>query len=178
MLHLPHMKSQKHPVVYAFIDSQNLNLGVQNMGWKLDFHKFYVYLKDKYKIKKAFLFIGYLESNQSLYDHLTKYGYELIYKTAIKFNRNEIKGNIDAELVLHAGKIQYPHYDKAIIISGDGDFFCLHEELEKDGKLFKIIAPSRKSESSLIKRFRKYKLYVDEIRPKVEYKATKKEASH
>ena len=30
---------------YAFIDSQNLNLGIQSMGWKLDWKKFRVYFK-------------------------------------------------------------------------------------------------------------------------------------
>lgn len=163
------MKNKK-TVLYAFIDSQNLNLGTRSLGWKLDFQKFHVYLKDKYKISKAFLFIGYLDANQKLYDHLKKWGYQLVFKPAIRFNRTSIKGNVDAELVLHAAKIQYKNYDLAIIVSGDGDFFCLHEELEKDKKLFKIIVPSRKSESSLIKRFRDYKLYVEDIRSKVELK--------
>ena len=36
--------------IYAFIDSQNLNLGVQDQKWKLDFARFRVYLKDKYKV--------------------------------------------------------------------------------------------------------------------------------
>ena len=31
--------------VYAFIDSQNLNLGVRSQGWKLDYGKFRLYLK-------------------------------------------------------------------------------------------------------------------------------------
>jgi uncharacterized LabA/DUF88 family protein len=35
-----------------------------------------------------------------------------------------VKGNVDAELVLHT-MIEYDNYSKAIIISGDGDFFCL-----------------------------------------------------
>lgn len=158
------------PIVYAFIDSQNLNLGTRSLGWKLDFRKFFIYLKDKYNVSKAFLFIGYLDSNQKLYDNLKRWGYDLVFKPAVRFNRTTIKGNVDAELVLHAAKIQYQNYDLAIIVSGDGDFFCLHEELEKDKKLFKIIVPSRKSESSLIRRFRDYKLYVEDIRPKVEFK--------
>jgi len=29
---------------YAFIDSQNLNLGAQELGWKIDYKKFNVYL--------------------------------------------------------------------------------------------------------------------------------------
>jgi hypothetical protein len=36
--------------VYAFIDSQNLNLGIKDLGWNLDFARFRVYLKDKYKV--------------------------------------------------------------------------------------------------------------------------------
>ncbi|MBL7158947.1 hypothetical protein ISS85_00520 [Candidatus Microgenomates bacterium] len=37
---------------YAFIDSQNLNLGVLSQGWRLDFARFRVYLKEKYKVEK------------------------------------------------------------------------------------------------------------------------------
>lgn len=31
---------------YAFIDSQNLNLGINKLNWKLDFKKFRIYLSD------------------------------------------------------------------------------------------------------------------------------------
>ncbi|MBI3559481.1 NYN domain-containing protein [Candidatus Gottesmanbacteria bacterium] len=155
---------------YVFIDSQNLNLGVLSLGWKLDFRKFYIYLKDKYKIKKAIIFIGYIKENQNLYKKLKSFGYDLVFKPTLRSKKEGIKGNVDADLVLHAAKIEYKNYDEAIIVSGDGDFCCLHEDLEKERKLFKIIVPSRKGESSLLKRFRKYKLYVAEIRPKVERK--------
>ena len=56
--------------VYAFIDSQNLNLGVLKQGGKLDFRKFRQYLKLKHAVSKAFLFIGYVEENKVLYDYL------------------------------------------------------------------------------------------------------------
>lgn len=161
---------KKKPIIYAFIDSQNLNLGVQSLGWKLDFKKFFIYLKDKFKIQKAFLFIGFIDKNQNLYKKLKNFGYTLVFKPTLNSKKEGIKGNIDAELVLHVAKIQHPYYDKAIIVSGDGDFFCLHEDLEKEKKLFKIIVPSRKGESSLLRRFRKYKIYVEGIRPKVERK--------
>lgn len=51
---------------YAFIDSNNLNLGVKELGWKLDFKKFRVYLAEKYGAAKAYLFVGYLPENQEL----------------------------------------------------------------------------------------------------------------
>jgi len=34
---------------YAFIDSNNLNLAIQELGWKLDFKRFRIYLKEKHK---------------------------------------------------------------------------------------------------------------------------------
>ena len=69
---------------YAFIDSQNLNLGVLELGWRLDFERFRIYLKEKYKVDKAFIFIGYLQKNQKLYRRLRSYGYELIFKPTVK----------------------------------------------------------------------------------------------
>ena len=59
---------------FAFIDSQNLNLGVQSLGWKLDHRKFRVYLKEKYKVLTAYLFIGYIPANQDLYSSLQEAG--------------------------------------------------------------------------------------------------------
>ncbi len=48
---------------YAFIDSQNLNLSIRSLGWKLSFVCFRRYLKEKYRVTKAFVFIGYIEGN-------------------------------------------------------------------------------------------------------------------
>lgn len=164
------MKPDNNIITYAFLDSQNLNLGIRSLGWQLDYKKFYIYLVNKYKVKKALLFIGYLKENGGLYSKLELYGYTLIFKPAVKDKKANIKGNVDAEIVLHSAKIQYNNYDKAIIVSGDGDFYCLYEELIKDGKLGLIFVPSRKSESSLLKKYWEYRSYVEDIRNRVEYK--------
>lgn len=140
--------------VYAFIDSNNLNLGVLSQGWKLDFARFRVYLKEKYQVEKVFLFIGYVPYNQQLYTFLQKAGYIVIFKPILEINKQKevkIKGNVDAELVLHT-MIEYKNYDKAIIVSGDGDFYCLVEYLANNNKLAKIIVPNKKY-SSLLRKF-------------------------
>ena len=77
---------------YAFIDSQNLNLGVQSMGWSLDFKRFRVYLREKYGVTQAYIFIGYIEGNANLYRSLQKHGYILIFKPVIADNKREAKG--------------------------------------------------------------------------------------
>lgn len=60
---------------YAFIDSQNLNLSIKYLGWNLDFKRFRVYLKEKYNVNKAYLFIGYIEGNSELYKSLQEAGF-------------------------------------------------------------------------------------------------------
>jgi uncharacterized LabA/DUF88 family protein len=80
------------------------------------------------------------------------------------------KGNIDAEIVLHSSAIEYKNYDKAVIVSGDGDFYCLHEFLDKNKKLLSIIIPNEKSESSLLKKFHVYKTFLSFEKSKLEYK--------
>ena len=155
--------------VYVFIDSQNLNLSIKDCGWELDFKKFYVYLKDKYRITKAFLFIGYVAGNEALYTFLQKAGYIVIFKPTLEYKKEGLvrtKGNVDAELVLHT-MIEYPNYDKAIIVSGDGDFHCLIEYLEKEEKLLHIFIPNRNKYSALLRKFRKYFIYLDKLDKKL-----------
>lgn len=154
---------------YAFIDSQNLNLAIQDQGWKLDFQRFRVYLRDKYGIEKAFLFIGYIPTNQSLYTSLQAFGYILIFKPTLKGPKGKIKGNVDAELVLHAMK-EMMNYDKALIVSGDGDFACLVEHFKKMGKLLNVMVPDRNQYSSLLRKFSKNMVFMNNLRGKLEYK--------
>ncbi|NCQ54574.1 NYN domain-containing protein, partial [Candidatus Saccharibacteria bacterium] len=116
---------------YAFIDSQNLNLGVRSLGRTLDFKKIRLYLKNKYNVYKAYLFIGYQDGNERLYSSLQEADYILIFKPTVELTNGIVKGNVNAELVLHSAAIQYKNYDKAVIVSGDGDFTCLVEFLEE-----------------------------------------------
>ncbi len=159
---------QTVPTTFAFIDSQNLNLGVKSQGWQLDFSRFYILLKEKYHVSKVFLFIGFVKENQLLYTYLQKANYICVFKPTLEHSEKGklvIKGNVDAELVLHT-MIEYPNYDKAIIVSGDGDFRCLIEHLDHKHKLAKIIVPSRKY-SSLLRAFSQYIVSVELFRDKV-----------
>lgn len=155
---------------YAFIDSQNLNLSIQSLGWKLDFTRFRIYLKEKYGVVKTYLFLGYMEENSDLYKSLQEKGYILIFKPILKYNNGKVKGNCDAELVLQS-MIDFKEYDKAVIVTGDGDFHCLVDYLLKQKKLEKIIIPNQKSYSVLLKRFpSQYLAFVSDLRHKMEYK--------
>lgn len=156
---------------YAFIDSQNLNLGVRSLGWKLDYRKFRLYLKNKYNVKQAYLFIGHMDGNEALYTSLQKSGYILVFKPTLEIKKDGkviVKGNVDAELVLHA-MIEYSNYSKALIVSGDGDFHCLIEHLMTKNKLARLITPNSKY-SSLLRKFHKYIARVDLQKEKLKWK--------
>ena len=163
---------------YAFIDSQNLNLAIRDCGWILDFKKFYIHLKHKYRIDKIYIFIGYVAGNERLYTALQKMGYVVIFKPTLEYKKKgekyvKIKGNVDAELVLHC-LLEYNNFNKAIIVSGDGDFYCLIEQLDKDNKLLNIGIPNKKSFSALLRRFGPYHFYVNKLRHKLEYEKQKR----
>lgn len=162
--------TKENGTVYAFIDSQNINLGVSSKKWKLDWGKFRLLLRNKYGVKKAFLFIGYVESNAELYKHLQEVGFIIIFKNVLAIVKDEkttYKGNVDAELVLHA-MIEAPNYDRAVIATGDGDFFCLIEYLESNNKLEKIVTANQRF-SSLLRKYSKYIVDLYTLRGKLNY---------
>lgn len=166
---------------YAFIDSQNLNLGVQKIGWKMDWHKFRIWLQEKYNVSHAYMFIGYMAENESLYEQMYDHGFLVVLKPTLevkahheagdepkeKEDRPLVKGNIDADLVLYAMK-EYRNYDKAVIVSGDGDFFGLVEFLAQQGKLEKVLAPNQRY-STLLREFDKYIEGLDQHRKELAY---------
>ena len=167
----------KKPTVFAFIDSQNLNLGTQKAGWKLDWRKFRDYLQVEHNVSRAYLFIGYMQEHEDMYNQLHGLGYLIVLKPTIDVStvteegkeakKPIIKGNIDAELVLYAMK-EMPNYHEAIIVSGDGDFYCLAEYLADKKRLKAVMTPNRQY-SSLLKPYEQYIIRVDQLRGQLEH---------
>lgn len=160
---------QKKENNYAFIDGQNLNLGVREIGWKIDLKKFRIYLKERFSVTKAYYFIGYVEGNNDLYTSLQEAGYILIFKPTFKNKDGKLKGNCDAELVLQA-MIDINKYEKAVIVSGDGDFYCLIKYLKEKSKLLTVVVPNKEKYSALIKKSAQGMITcVNDLKNKVEY---------
>lgn len=153
---------------HAFIDAQNVHLGIKSLGWHLDWQKFRVYLKEKYNVTTAYLFIGFMASNQDLYSMLQKAGYILIFKPVILDSDGKAKGNCDADLVLHT-ILKIQEYDKAIIVTSDGDFYSLVRHLYENNKLLFVLSPYVKTCSKLLKKEAKEKIYsMDNLRKKLQ----------
>jgi uncharacterized LabA/DUF88 family protein len=121
------------------------------------------------------MFIGHIPENEDMYLKMHELGFLVVLKPTFDMtkapvevtaetpevkpeDKKPIKGNVDAELVLWAVK-EMKNYDKAVIISGDGDFYSLVEYLEEQGKLLKLMTPNAQY-SSL---YNKYKDYVERV---------------
>ncbi|MFA6304479.1 MAG: NYN domain-containing protein [Patescibacteria group bacterium] len=145
---------------FAYIDGNNLHQGVKDLGWIIDYFRLRRWLTEKYGVVKAYIFLGYMQANQRLYQKLRRAGFILIFKSLSYQANGKAKGNCDAELVLNAVIDFYEYqYDQAILVSGDGDFACLASFLLNRKVLGKIIAPNRKQCSYLIRKIYTKSIY-------------------
>ena len=173
----------------------------------MDWRKFRAFLREKYGVEKAYMFIGYMPENEDLYNQMHEAGYLVVLKPTLEMFKTPrppeaekpqpkeafktfgeqaaeseettrevehgpaaraVKGNVDAELVLWATK-EMPRYNKAIIISGDGDFFSLLEYLKEQGKLAHLMVPNRQY-SSLLKPFEDCLVRLDQKKRELSYR--------
>lgn len=174
----------------AFIDNQNLNLGVQKLGWKMDWRKFRKFLKDEYDVTDAYMFIGHMPEHEDMYLQLHDAGYLIVLKPTFDMSKPQkvevekkedpekpedkkpVKGNVDAELVLWAVK-EMKNYQKAVIVSGDGDFYSLVEYLQAEKKLLHLLAPNSHY-SSLYNKYDSYIQRIDKHRRELSYRVYRK----
>ncbi|MFH1098641.1 MAG: hypothetical protein V1723_01830, partial [Candidatus Uhrbacteria bacterium] len=64
------MQSSRHTI--AYIDGANLYRGVKSLGWELDYARFRVWLREKYGVTIAYLFIGLVPKYKDLYTDLQR----------------------------------------------------------------------------------------------------------
>ena len=143
---------------------------MKNVGWRLDYRRFRVYLTDKYNVKVAYIFLGFVAENTLLYNDLQRHGYLCVLKETMPDRDGNVKGNCDVDLTLQV-MLDFDQYEKAVIVTSDGDFLPLVKHLESQGKLAGIVSPIHRNCSRLLTRsFLNQILYLDGLRGKLEYK--------
>ena len=149
------------------------------MNWK----KFREFLAKEYGVNKAYMFIGYMPEHEDMYHKLHDTGYAIILKPTFDMSRPQpeqkvdangnheekkpVKGNVDADLVLWVMK-EMKNYDKAIVVSGDGDFYGLIEYLVEQNKLLKLLTPTGHY-SRLYNKFESFIERIDNHRTELAY---------
>ncbi|MEE1421471.1 MAG: NYN domain-containing protein [Eggerthellaceae bacterium] len=152
---------------FAYIDNQNLYMATQRADdpWDIDMRRFRVYLKEKYNVVKAYLFMGAFElSHQEMYSRFNDYGYALVFREHSESLKGKKKGNVDVDVVFEMMRDSFTNVQmrKIILVSGDGDYFRTVSYLVKIDKFAKVILPSHKGASSLYKQLSDhYRVYLD-----------------
>lgn len=154
---------------FAYIDGANLYRGVESLGWDMDYRRLRVWLSEKYGVKSAYLFIGLIPKYKELYKYLQESGFTLVFKEVVYDGDGKPKGNCDADLVLQATRDTYESkFDKAIIISSDGDYAGLVKFLQEKNKLKAVLSPSIQERCSiLLKRTNAPITYLGDVKNKI-----------
>ena len=157
------------PIVYAFIDAQNVYQGVIAQGWRYDLRKLRVYLSDKFNVTHALFFIGQMNGRESFYTAIQSAGFIIQFRETSRGSDGKTKGNVDVNLTLMAVDT-IDKYDKAILLSADGDFAPLVRYWVNKDKFGAVISPATKGRTSrFLKRDAKGNIsYLSDSRAKLE----------
>jgi uncharacterized LabA/DUF88 family protein len=162
---------ETQPKVIAYIDAANLHRGISGLGWKLDYHKFRSWIRQKYGIDQAYLFIGLMPKHAALYTSLQNAGYTLVFKEVVYDGAGKAKGNCDADLVVRAVRDYFETgTTKLILVSSDGDYAPLvNFWLEKSVSCAVVSPAPLKKCSILLKKTGVPILCLDDVKHKLSY---------
>lgn len=130
---------------YAFVDASNIIYGARAEGWFIDQKKLYQYLKQKFSVLKVFFYYGKdskSEKKERFLQKLKEFGYILRVKEIKRFG-SKSKANCDVDLTMDV-LLMIKEYQRAILLTGDGDFAPLLDYLiSKKKKIIVISSPKR-----------------------------------
>ncbi|MDB5265784.1 MAG: hypothetical protein JWM39_497 [Parcubacteria group bacterium] len=145
------MSPDVEKVNIAYIDAANLDRALKDLNWKLDYKKFRVWLSDKYKIERAYIFIGLIPKYKDLYTHFQECGFTVIFKEVVYQGGGIPKGNCDTDLIMQAMADAYEgSLQKALIISSDGDYAPLVKKLQSREQFLAILSPAPAKKCSIL----------------------------
>ncbi|MFA5792483.1 MAG: NYN domain-containing protein [Candidatus Gracilibacteria bacterium] len=137
--------------VHAYIDGANLHNAIKQLAWDFDYARFRVWLKDKYKVSRAYMFLGLIPEYTALYTKLQEQGYTLVLKPVTYDKDGKPKGNCDADLVVKVMRDAYENNcDKIVLVSSDGDYASLVDFLLEKNKMRILLSPSAPQKCSLL----------------------------
>lgn len=135
----------------AYIDGANLHNGAKGLSWDFDYRRFRVWLRDKYRVEQAYVFIGMMPKYTQLYTRLQEQGYTLVFKDVIYDGNGKAKGNCDTDLVVVAMQDAYENkFDTVVLVSSDGDYAPLVKFLLTKEKMLVVVSPYETQKCSVL----------------------------
>lgn len=134
--------------IALFIDGANLYATSKTLGFDIDYRRLLKEYQSKGYLVRAFYYTALIEDQEyssirPLIDWLDYNGYTVVTKPVKEFTdqmgRRKVKGNMDIELAVDAMELA-PFINHMVLFSGDGDFRCLVEAMQKKGVRVTVIS--------------------------------------
>lgn len=141
--------------VGMFIDVQNLYLCVKTVfnQTKINYKALLDFVGQKGNFLKATAFTCFDPNNQSQLDFmhaLALMGYRVVSKHLKRLPDGTVKASMDMEMAIEI-LCEAPSLDMVVLVTGDGDFAPLADQLSRTGKVVHVIGPDRLTSPELIR---------------------------
>jgi len=159
----------------AYIDAQNLYLWTRAEWWQVDYARFRIYLKDKFKVQQPYYFIWYNNhKEQVLYDKLAEAWFIVVFREHSGLMTWRKKWNVDVDICFEMMKklSDWSIYDGIVLVTGDWDYIKPVKYLIEKDKFKKILFPNKKY-SSLYRQLQdrySINLSIPDIKAKIIFK--------
>lgn len=136
-----------------FIDGANLYAAARALGFDIDYKRLLSLFNKQGKLVRAFYYTALVDDQEyspirPLVDWLDYNGYTMVTKPTKEFTdasgRRKIKGNMDLELATDALEMA-ERLDHVVIFSGDGDFRCVVEAVQRKGVRVTVVSTIKSS---------------------------------
>lgn len=135
--------------VAVFIDGSNLYAAIRSLGFDFDYKKLLAFFNGRCRLLRAYYYTALGDESdyspiRPLVDWLAYNGYTVITKPIKEYQdpstgNRRIKGNMDIEIAVSMLTMA-PHYDHAVLFSGDGDFRSMVEAIQRMGKRVTVVS--------------------------------------
>ena len=166
------MKFYPQERIALFIDGANLYAATRALGFDIDYKRLLELFSDQGNLVRAFYYTALIEDQdyspiRPLVDWLDYNGYTMVTKPTKEFTdaagRRKIKGNMDIELAIDVMEMA-PHLDHIVVFSGDGDFRCLVEAVQRKGIRVSVVSTLRSNPPMVADELRRQADHFIELR--------------
>ena len=134
--------------IALLIDGANLYSTSKALGFDIDYKRLLKEFQSRGTLLRAIYYTAIIEDQEyssirPLIDWLDYNGYAVVTKATKEYidasGRRKVRGNMDIELAVDALELA-DHVDQIVLFSGDGDFRCLVEALQRRGVRVTVVS--------------------------------------
>jgi uncharacterized LabA/DUF88 family protein len=131
-----------------FIDGANLYSAAKSLGFDIDYRKLLDEFRKRGVLIRAYYYTALVEDQEyspirPLVDWLDYNGFTLVTKPAREYTdregRKRFRGDMDLEIAVDMMELT-PRCDHVLLFSGDGDFRCLVEAVQRKGVRVTVVS--------------------------------------